>query len=116
MASLYTRKIDYIIRNDSVLGFRFSLIKGVYNRCAIVTQVNEQASVARAVFAVVFGIFSTAINEIILEAQISEYNKKLSTTPNATDTPQNNVNSKSTAPPHSQSLQNSHTLSFFPTK
>ena len=32
------------------LGFLFSLLKGIYNTCAIYTQVNRQASVARILF------------------------------------------------------------------
>ena len=42
------------------LGILFSLVKGIYNTCAIPTQVNEQASIARIRFAGVFGIFSTS--------------------------------------------------------
>ena len=63
------------------LGLLFSLLKGTYNTCAIDTQVNKQASVARILFAGFFGIFSTSINEILLDAQIEGYNVKLSTTP-----------------------------------
>ena len=51
------------------IGFLFSLIKGIYNTCAIHTQVNRQASVARILFAGFFGIFSS-INKILLDAQI----------------------------------------------
>ena len=36
------------------------------------TQVNRQASVARILFAGFFGIFSTSINKILLDAQIKE--------------------------------------------
>ena len=64
------------------IGFLFSSLKGVYNTCAIHTQVNRQASVARILFAGFFGIFSSSINKILLDAQIKEYNKKLSTNPN----------------------------------
>ena len=52
------------------IGFLFSLLKGIYNTCAIHTQVNRQASVARILFAGFFGIFSTSINKILLDAQI----------------------------------------------
>ena len=52
--------------------FFFSLLKGIYNTCAIHTQVNRQASVARILFARFFGIFSSSINKIILDAQIKE--------------------------------------------
>ena len=58
----------------------FSVLKGMYNTCAINQKVEKQASVARILFAGFFGIFSTSINKIHLEAQIREYNKKISTT------------------------------------
>ena len=61
------------------IGFLFSLLKGIYNTCAIPTQVNRQASVARIRFAGFFGIFSSSINKILLDAQIKEYNTKIST-------------------------------------
>ena len=41
----------------------------MYNICAIRTQVNRQASVARILFAGFFGIFSSSINKILLDAQ-----------------------------------------------
>ena len=41
----------------SFFGFLFSLIEGIYNKCAIHTQVNRQASVARTLFAGFFRIF-----------------------------------------------------------
>ena len=79
------------------LGFLFSLLKGIYKTCAIYTQVNKQASVARILytskqttslarilFAGFFGIFSTSRNKIFLDAQIKECNTKLSTTPSRT--------------------------------
>ena len=56
--------------------FLFSFLKGIYNTCAIHTQVNRQASVARILFAGFFGIFSSSINKILLDAQIKEYNTK----------------------------------------
>ena len=67
--------------------FLFSLLNGIYNTRAILS---KQASVARIIFAGLFGIFSTSINKTLLDAQISENNKKLSTTLNAYDTPQDN--------------------------
>ena len=54
---------------------------------------------ARILFPGVFETFSTSINKIRLDAQIS-------------DTPQDNTNSTPTAPPHQQSLHNSHPLSL----
>ena len=65
----------------SFFGFLFSLLKGIYNTCAIHTQVNKKASVARILLAGFFGTFSTSNNKILLNAQINEY-KKLSTTSN----------------------------------
>ena len=44
------------------MGFLFSLLKGIYNTCAIQTQVNRQASVPRKLFAGFFGIFSSSLN------------------------------------------------------
>ena len=61
------------------IGFLFSFLKGIYNTCAIHTQVNRQASVARKLFKGFFGIFSSSINKILLDAQIKEYNTKIST-------------------------------------
>ena len=58
------------------IGFHFSLMKGIYNTCATQTQVNRQASVARVLFAGIFGIFLTSINKILLDAQIKDYNRK----------------------------------------
>ena len=66
------------------LGFLFSLLKGIYNTCAIQIQVNKQASVARILFAEFFGIFSTSINKILLDAQVKVCNTKLLTTPSRT--------------------------------
>ena len=66
-------------------GIIFSLLKGIYNTCAIHTQVKRQAIVARILFAGFFGILSTSINKILLDAQINEYKTKLSTTPNTYD-------------------------------
>ena len=79
-------------------GLLFSSLKGIHNTCAIQTQVNKQASVARILFAEFFGIFPTSINKILLHAQISEYNKKLSTTPNTYDISQDTRNTTPTAP------------------
>ena len=79
------------------IGFLFSLLKGIYNTCAIHTQVNRQASVARILFAGFFGIFSSSINKILLDAQIKEYITKLSTNPNTYDVSNNNTNALPTA-------------------
>ena len=80
------------------IGFIFSSLKGIYNTCAKHTQVNRQASVARILFAGFFGIFSSSINKILLDAQIKEYNTKLSTNPNTYDDSNNNTNALPTAP------------------
>ena len=53
------------------LGF-FSLLKEINKTCPIYTQVSKQASVPRILFAGFFGIFSTSINKILLDAQIEE--------------------------------------------
>ena len=95
------------------LGFLFYLLKGIYNTCAIHKQVNKQASVARILFAGFFGIFSTSINKTLLDAQLKEYNSKLSTTPNAYDESRNNTNTTPTGP-QLQSLNHNHPLSLVP--
>ena len=91
----------------------FSLSKGIYNTCAIHTQVNKQASVARILFALFFGTFSTSINKILLDAQIKEYISKLSTTQNTYDESRNNTNTTPTAP-QLQNLNHNHPLSLVP--
>ena len=90
------------------IGFLFSLLKGIYNTCAIHTQVNGQASVARILFAGFFGIFSSSINKI-LDAQIKEYNTKIATRQNTYDEEHNNKEVTPTAPqlpplPHNHPL------------
>ena len=93
------------------IGFRFSLLKEIYNTCAIHTQVNRQASVARILIARLFGIFSSSINKVLLETQIKEYNTKLSTNPNSYDesNKNNNTNALPTAP-HFPNLRFNHPL------
>ena len=95
------------------IGFIFSLSKGIYNKCAIHTQVNRQVSVARILFAGFFGIFSTSINKILSDAQIKEYITKLSTTLNTYDELHNNTNTLPTAP-QIPSLNRNHALSLVP--
>ena len=108
MALLHLRKIDYIICNVCFYRIFFSLLKGIFNTCAIHTQVNRrQASVARTLFAGFFGMFSTSINKILLDAQIKEYNTKISTTPNTYDESQQNTNASPTAP-QLPSLKHNH--------
>ena len=68
----------------------------------------KQASVARIIFAGFFGSFSISINKILLDAQISEYNKQLSTTPNAYDTSQDNTNPTPMATPQIYYLHSNH--------
>ena len=97
----------------SFLGFLFSLLKGIYITCAIHTQVNRQAGVARILFAGFFGIFSTSINKIFLDAQIKEYYTKLSTTLNTYDESRNDTNPTPTAP-QLQNLNHNHPLSLVP--
>ena len=113
MFLLHLRKIDYIIRNVYFLEFLFSLLKGIYNLCAIHTQVKRQASVARIFFAGFFGIFSTSINKTLLDAQIKEYNSKLSTTPNTYDESRNDPNTTPTTP-QLQNLNQNYPLSLVP--
>ena len=95
------------------LGFLFSLLKGICNTCAIHTQVNRQASVARILFAGFFGIFSSSINKILLDAQIKEYNTKIATTQNTYNEEHNNIEVTPTAPQLPPLLHN-HLLSLVP--
>ena len=93
------------------IGFLFSLLKGTYNTCAIHKQVNRHASVARILFAGFFGVFSSSINKILLDAQIKEYNTKLSTNSITYDDSNNNTNALPTAP-HLPNLHHIHSLSL----
>ena len=95
------------------IGFIFSLLKSICNTCAIQTQVNRHASVARILFAGFFGIFSTSINKRLLDAQIKEYNTKFPTTPNKHDESHNNTKTLPTAP-QLPSLNRNHPLSLVP--
>ena len=110
----------YILEKSTILyamfnfiGFLFSLLKGIYNTCAIHTQVNRQASVAFILFAGFFGIFSSSINKILLDAQIKEYNTKISTRQNTYDEEHNNIEITPTAPQLPPLPQN-HPLSLVP--
>ena len=95
------------------LGFLFYLLKGIYNTCAIHTQVNKQARKARILFAGLFGKFSISINKNILDNQIKEYNTKLSTTPNTYDKSQSDTITTPTAP-QLQNLNDNHPLTLVP--
>ena len=79
--------------------FLFSLLKETFNTCATHTKMNKLASVARILVAEIFGMLANSINKTLLDAQISEHKKKLSTTPNTNDTSQYNTNPITTAPP-----------------
>ena len=95
------------------IGFLFSLLKRIYNTCAIHTQVNRQASVARILFEGFFGIFSSSIKNILLDAQIKEYNTKIATRQNTYDEEHNNREVTPTAPQLPPLPQN-HSLSLVP--
>ena len=95
------------------IGFLFSLLKGIYNTCAIHTQVNRQASVARILFAGFLGIFSSSINKLLLDAQIKENNTKIATTQNTYDGEHNNIEVTPTAP-QLPPLPHNHPLSLVP--
>ena len=113
MALLHLRKIDYTIRNVHFIGFIFSLLRGIYNTCLLHTQVNRQASVACILFAGFFGIFSTSITRTFLDAQIKEYNTKISTTPITYDESQPHTNTLPTAT-QLPCLNRNHPLSLVP--
>ena len=61
----------------------------------------------------IFGIFSTSINKILLDAQIKEYNTKITTRQNTYDEEHNNVDTQPTAP-QLPPLPNNHPLSLVP--
>ena len=75
-----------------------------------ITQVNRKASVARILFAGFFGSFSSSINKILLDAQIKEYNTKLTTRQNTYDEEHNNL--EKNLPHHS--CHPYHSLSLVP--
>ena len=95
------------------IGFLFSLLKGIYNTCAIHIQVNRQACVARILFAGFFGIFSSSINKILLDAQIKEDDTKIATRRNTYDEELNKIEVTPTAPQLPYLPQN-HPLSLVP--
>ena len=95
------------------IGFLFSLLKGIYNTCAIHTQVNKQASVARILFAGFFGIFSSSINKILLDAQIKEDVDTTPTAPQLPPLPQNHP--LSLVPRNVRNLAITHNPNFRPT-
>ena len=106
-------KLTILYAMFNFIGFLFSLLKRIYNTCAIHTQVNRQASVARILFAGFFRIFSSSNNKILLDAQIKEYNQKISTRSNTYDEEHNNVDTTPTAP-QIPTLPHNYPLSLFP--
>ena len=60
-----------------------------------------------------FGIFSSPINKILLDAQIKDYNTKLATTPHTYDKEHNNVDTVPTTP-QVPALPHNHPLSLVP--
>ena len=106
-------KLTILYAMFNFIRFLFSQLKGIYNTCAIHTQKNRQANIARILFAGFFGIFSSSINKILLDAQIKEYNTKLSTRPNTYNEEHNNVDTTSTAT-QIPILPQNHPLSLVP--
>ena len=70
MALLYIKKIDKIIRYVFSWTSVFTT-KGVYDTCAVHTQVNRQASVALIFVCRIFRKFFHLFYEILLDAQTS---------------------------------------------
>ena len=93
------------------IGYIFSLLKGIYNTGAIHTQKKPTSKRSTHIICRIFGIFSSSINKILLDAQIKEYKTKLSTNPNTYDESNNNTNALPTAP-HLPNLHHNHPLSF----
>ena len=98
---------------SNFIGLLFSHLKGIYNTCAIHTQVNRQASLARILFAGFFGVFSSSINKILIDAQIKEYNTKIATRQNTYDEEHNKIEVTPTAP-QLPPLPHNHPLSLVP--
>ena len=76
------------------------------------THTSKQTS-KRGIFAQIFECFPISIDKILLEAQISEHNKKLSTATVTDDTSQDNKNITPTAPQF-QDFQINHQLFLVP--
>ena len=78
MALLHLRKrLTILYAEFNFFGFLLSRLKGIYNPCAIHTQVKKQVSVVRIFFAGLFAIISKSINQILLDAQVSEIKKSI---------------------------------------
>ena len=90
------------------IGFLSSLLKGIQDTCAIHTQVNRQASLARMLFAIFFWSFLYFKKQKTIRRQIKEYNTKLATTPNTYDDSQNNTNTTPTAPHYKTKIKIIH--------
>ena len=73
----------------------------------------QPASVARILFAGFLGFFFTSKNKILSDAQIKEYNTKISITPNRFDESQHKTNASPKAP-QLPSLHHNHPLSLVP--
>ena len=107
-------KLTILCAMNNFIGFLFSLLKETYNFThtqLIHTQENRQASVTCILFAGFFGIFISSINKILLDAQIKEYNTKLSTRPKTYDEEHSNTNTTPTAP-QIPNLPQNHALSL----
>ena len=101
-------KLTILYAMFNFIGFLFSLLKGIYNTCAIHTQVKRQASVARILFADFWNLFY-----IYKQNSFRRTNKriqhKIATRQNTYDEEHNNVDTKPTAPqlpplPHNHPL------------
>ena len=106
-------KLTSLYAMFNFIGFLSSLLKGIYNTCAIHTLANRQASVARILFAGFFGIFSSSISKILLDAQIKEYNTKISPRQNTYDE-EHNIIEITPAAPQLPPLPQNHSLSLVP--
>ena len=63
-------KLTILYAMFNFFGFLFSLLRGIYNTCALHAQVSKQASVASVLFAGFLGIFYYLNNPILQDAQI----------------------------------------------
>ena len=114
MALLDLRKIDYIIRNVCFFWISFlSLKRNLQLLHNTHTSKKKTSKCSTNTCAGFFEVFSTSINKILLDAQIKEYNTKLSTTPNTYDESGNDSNTTPTAP-QLQNLNHYQPLSLVP--
>ena len=105
-------KLTILYAMFNFIGFLFSLLKGIYNTCAIHTS-KQTSKCSTYTICRIFGLFSSSINKILLDAQIKEYNTKISTRPKTYNEEHNYVDTTPTAL-QIPTLPQNHPLSLVP--